>query len=54
MAAKVIPILVGMASGGLTFASLKVMSNRLYDKLAESKFNNRQIFNNFKITKKTK
>ncbi|WP_157153263.1 hypothetical protein [Brachyspira murdochii] len=39
-AAKVIPILGGVALGGLTFASLKVMSNRLYDKLAESRFNN--------------
>ena len=40
-AAKVIPILGGVASGGLTFASLKVMSNRLYGELAESRFNNR-------------
>ena len=39
--AKVIPVLGGVASGGLTFASLKVMSKRLYDKLAESRFTNK-------------
>lgn len=39
--AKVIPILGGVASGGLTFASLQVMSKRLYDKLAESRFTNK-------------
>ena len=40
-AAKVIPVLGGIASGGLTFASLQIMSKRLYDKLAESRFTNK-------------
>ena len=42
-AAKVIPLLGGVASGGLTFATLKIMSKRLYDKLAESRFTNKEI-----------
>ena len=36
---KAIPILGGFASGGLTLATLKIMSNRLYKKLAEVRFN---------------
>lgn len=36
---KTIPILGGFASGGLTLATLKIMSNRLYEKLAELRFN---------------
>lgn len=42
-AAKVIPLVGGVASGGLTFATLKIMSKRLYDKLAESRFTNKEI-----------
>ncbi len=37
---KAIPILGGFASGGLTLATLKIMSNRLYKKLAEVRFKN--------------
>ena len=37
---KAIPILGGFASGGLTLATLKIMSNRLYEKLAEVRFKN--------------
>ena len=36
---KAIPILGGFASGGLTLATLKIMSNRLYEKLVEVRFN---------------
>ena len=36
---KAIPILGGFASGGLTLVTLKIMSNRLYEKLAEVRFN---------------
>lgn len=36
---KAIPILGGFASGGLTLVTFKIMSNRLYEKLAEVRFN---------------
>lgn len=37
---KVVPILGGIASGGITLASIKIMSNRLYKELAKSRFDN--------------
>lgn len=37
---KTIPIIGGIASGGVTFVSLKIVSNRLYEELAKIKLNN--------------
>lgn len=37
---KIIPIAGGVISGGMTFITVEVMSKRLYDKLAESRFDN--------------